>query len=155
MSFIHPTYSPFLSFLCFYHRMSLADYLDLARENKLTELQDMTMLHPEFASMRCPEMDNKTALMLASIKGHEDMVRYLLLHGAVVNAQDNINSTALHYACCWKREAFAQLLIEAGADVTMKDKHVRNLFSGFLLSVSSHLSVTFHACLNTVNASVA
>lgn len=60
----------------------------------------------------------------ACIKDHDELVVFLLGHGANVDARDNRSRTPLHMAC-YSCHAVAQALIEAGADVNAKDIRVR------------------------------
>jgi len=52
-----------------------------------------------------------------------DLVRYLIRHGADVNAEDVQHKTALHYAIQEHRLDTAKLLIENGADLMKKSKY--------------------------------
>ena len=66
--------------------------------------------------------DRSTALIWASEKGHEAVVRLLIDKGADVNAQSNAGLTALLLASRNGHEAVARLLIDKGADVKASDK---------------------------------
>ena len=52
-----------------------------------------------------------------------ELVRYLIRHGADVNAEDVQHKTALHYAIQEHRLDTAKLLIENGADLLKKSKY--------------------------------
>lgn len=58
-------------------------------------------------------------LMLASTKGHFQIVRLLLEDGANINFSDGDGFTALTLACEYKRWDVVQLLAEYGADFTI------------------------------------
>ena len=62
----------------------------------------------------------KTALMLASSKGHPEMVNYLLQNGADVHAKDNNGWTALMRS---NESEIVAILLAAGADVNAKNNN--------------------------------
>ncbi len=72
-----------------------------------------------------------TALHEAAINGHIEIVRMLLTKGAKPNAANGLGQTALMLACncagprktCPWRSDIVRLLIDAGADVNVKDTH--------------------------------
>ncbi len=62
-----------------------------------------------------------TALMAATVKGNNDLVIYLLEHGANPNITDGNGTTALHYAVMFNLEIIASKLIDAGAKSDLED----------------------------------
>ncbi len=66
----------------------------------------------------------RTPLMQAVQSGQNDCVRYLLSVANLrqLNAQDANGDTALMYAARQKRDEIAKLLVERGADATIKSK---------------------------------
>ena len=66
--------------------------------------------------------DASTPLHLSSRKGHVDLVRMLLEHGAGVSAQDKDGWTPLHWALCEGHVNVAWMLVERGADVSVQSK---------------------------------
>ncbi|KAJ6598925.1 ankyrin repeat-containing domain protein [Mycena vulgaris] len=63
----------------------------------------------------------KTALHIAALKGHEELVRMLCDFGADVDLSDNKGNTPLHYASSWGHIPVVQLLIERGCQYTAKN----------------------------------
>jgi hypothetical protein len=64
--------------------------------------------------------DGFTPLMCASLKGHVEVVRCLLDHGAAINLRDDDSQcTALYIACFEGRLPVVRLLVERGADPTL------------------------------------
>ena len=64
--------------------------------------------------------EGKTALMLASKGGHEDIVHSLLSVGANVNIQDNKGWTALMIASAHNRISIIRMLLQANANPHLK-----------------------------------
>ncbi len=62
-----------------------------------------------------------TLLHFAVIHNNQQMVAYLLAHGAHVNSIDMGGETPLHYAARYKRHEIAKLLLDNGADRTIQD----------------------------------
>ncbi|KAJ7179007.1 ankyrin repeat-containing domain protein [Mycena filopes] len=63
----------------------------------------------------------KTALHIAALKGHEELVRMLCDFGADVDLSDNKGNTPLHYASSWGHIPIVQLLIERGCQFAAKN----------------------------------
>ncbi|KAJ7498782.1 ankyrin repeat-containing domain protein [Mycena latifolia] len=63
----------------------------------------------------------KTALHIAALKGHEELVRMLCDFGADVDLSDNKGNTPLHYASSWGHIPIVQLLIERGCQYLAKN----------------------------------
>ncbi|UCF14177.1 MAG: ankyrin repeat domain-containing protein, partial [Phycisphaerales bacterium] len=62
-----------------------------------------------------------TALHAAAGRGHTEIARLLIAHGAEVNAKAEIGWTPLHYAALYGRTKTAELLIAKGADVNVEN----------------------------------
>ena len=64
-----------------------------------------------------------TPLHYASFRGHKELAKLLIDHGANPNAADTrVGRTPLHFAVNSRRKETAQLLIEHGADINKTDK---------------------------------
>ncbi len=66
--------------------------------------------------MNCRNEQRKTPLHLAAANGHVSVARYLIEHGARVNAQDNTGCTPLHYAVSRKHRPLVEFLLGCRAD---------------------------------------
>lgn len=77
-----------------------------------------------------------TALQLASIRGCFDIVKFLVNHGANINAQANIDTrdTALQDALRRKHYKIAKFLIDNGADPYLENSNGRNLMMNLSLA---------------------
>ena len=71
--------------------------------------------HPRDVNSRC--LDNKTALSIASQKGHSKVARVLLEHGVDTELRDEIGWTPLQQASDKGHTEVVQLLLEFEADV--------------------------------------
>lgn len=75
-------------------------------------------------------------LFRAMTEGDCQLVKELILHGADINARDNVGSTLLHYAVKYKDIAFIEWLLAHGADVAIKnDAGYTPFFSRFFLKL--------------------
>jgi len=73
-----------------------------------------------------PDWNGGTALISATALGHEGCVHLLLAAEAIeVNAKENGDWTALHYAAAHGNLAIAKRLLEGGADPTLRAKDGR------------------------------
>jgi ankyrin repeat protein len=85
------------------------------------------MLLDKGADVKMKDNHGRTALINAIINDYESpmMVKYLIDAGADVNAKDNSTYTPLMWAAIKNRGKTLQLLINCGADLTIKDKRGR------------------------------
>ncbi|KAK2466306.1 hypothetical protein APHAL10511_001948 [Amanita phalloides] len=88
-------------------------------------------------------MQGRTALHLAALKGNEVLARMFCDLGADVNLSDNCGNTPLHYASSWGHIAIVQLLIERGCLYSVKNN------SGFTASDYAYSYSTQDTLQNT------
>ena len=62
-----------------------------------------------------------TPLMEATRLNRKDLVELLIQKGVLLNKTDLFNNTALHYAALQKDSLIFDILIKAGADITIRD----------------------------------
>ncbi|ORY46279.1 ankyrin repeat protein, partial [Neocallimastix californiae] len=67
------------------------------------------------------DAEKKTALMLASLHNHEDVVRYLISRGADVNALDHRLNTSLMLVAEVGNDIIANLLVRNRANINAKN----------------------------------
>ena len=67
----------------------------------------------------------RTALTLSAEKGHDSLVRSLILQGVNVNYQDDSGRSALHFAASSNHIQCGILLVEAGADLGLENRDSR------------------------------
>ncbi|KAF4602092.1 hypothetical protein EYR40_005294 [Pleurotus pulmonarius] len=66
-------------------------------------------------------VSGRTALHIAALKGHEEMVRMFCDLGADFDLSDNSGNTPLHYASSWGHIPVVQLLIERGCQYAARN----------------------------------
>lgn len=72
--------------------------------------------------MRKPDDQNITVLHWAAINNRKDLVKYYLSAGAIIDAiGGDLNSTPLHWAVRQGHQSMVALLIEKGADPSIRD----------------------------------
>ncbi|XP_026193215.1 tankyrase-2-like [Cyclospora cayetanensis] len=90
-----------------------------ARDGKVRDCKELMKLLPSLDFAEPPYF--RTALWHAACRGHEEVARLLLDHGASANHQDIRGSTALHEASVHGHRQITELLIERGASVDVPD----------------------------------
>ncbi|KAH8105924.1 ankyrin repeat-containing domain protein [Cristinia sonorae] len=66
-------------------------------------------------------VQGRTALHVAALKGNEELVRMLCDFGADIDLADDEGNTALHYASAWGHIPIVQLLIERGCQYSVRN----------------------------------
>jgi uncharacterized protein len=84
--------------------------------------------------------DGYTPLMLASMKGHVEVVRCLLDKGAAMNEGEGDGQTALYKACSEGHLPVVRLLVERGADPSIVD-NVKAWTPLIIASIQGHVEV--------------
>lgn len=77
----------------------------------------------KFDNLDQTDRDGRTLLMNAACYGRVEIVKYLINHGANVNAKDNAGLTALHFAVKDANKGIITLLLDAGADVNCRNNY--------------------------------
>ncbi len=67
----------------------------------------------------------QTAVHLAAVNGHDDLLGHLIALGAGINAQDNAGNTPLHLAVRGGSDMCIRVLRSRGADPTIRNKEGR------------------------------
>ncbi len=97
-------------------------FLDCVHENNAELLQIFldTPLVQNFINVR---RNSVTALMSASIQGHNEIIKMLLDAGCDKDAMDKYGDTALMFASINGNYETVKLLLEAGCDKDVKNHH--------------------------------
>lgn len=90
-----------------------------AKRGDLAAVQNLLEKNPKL--VKAKDIQGATALHKAVEEGHLELAVYLLAHGARVNARALSDGTPLHVA---PNAQLAQLLLDHGASLTLKDKKV-------------------------------
>jgi len=88
-------------------------------------------------------VQGKTALHAAALKGNEGLVRMLCEMGADYDLPDNLGNTPLHYASAWNHIQVIQLLIERGCQYNARNH------DGFTASDFAYSHSTMHVLQDT------
>ena len=105
--------------------MSETHYLhEVARDGKLEKVKAWINYNPDLVFSR--KSDGSTPLHWAATGGHKDVVMFLLVNGAEVNARSDNGDTALHNAR--DHEQVAELLLAHGAEVDAKNNKGKTPF---------------------------
>lgn len=91
-----------------------------AEKGRLLELVGLIAIDPSVVNFK--DDDNYTPLHRASYGGHKDCVKYLLKHGANIEAKTTDEWTPLHCAVRWNNVEVAEYLIKQGADINAKSE---------------------------------
>lgn len=97
----------------------------------------LVISHSQNVKSRC--LDTKTALSVASQKGHSKVARFLLEHGADMEIRDSVGWSPLRQASSEGHVEVIQLLLEFGADAEAKNQYNNNAL--MFASARGHLGV--------------
>lgn len=100
---------------------SLKEEIPLINAVRAGNAKQVKKLIKSGADVNAKDDEGKTALMWASMYGHNDMIKFLIKNGADVNAKDNNGNTALMFASKYGHDDIVKLLTEAGADANIKN----------------------------------
>jgi ankyrin repeat protein len=96
----------------------------------LGDMQDVEYIIEKSEVNAC-SMNGSTPLLLASIKGHVQVMKLLLKHGAKTDVKTHSGNTPLLVACMYGHNEAVQLLLENGANRLDK-----NFFGGTTFSLA-------------------
>jgi uncharacterized protein len=113
------------------------DIWQAAREGDVGEVEGLVGQDPGLLNSKGTH--GFTPLMIASFKGHVEVVRWLVDHGAAIDERDEDGATALYMACSKAQLPVVRLLVERGADSTSIAQHGVTPF--FTASIKGHLEV--------------
>eukprot|EP01042_Synura_sphagnicola_P001333 gene1333-1511_t len=80
------------------------------------------LLEANWTSVDELDENGRTALMWATLKGHEETMIMLLDNGAAIDIQDEGGLTALMFSCGVANINVTRLLLDRGANIRIKDK---------------------------------
>ncbi|KAJ5889949.1 hypothetical protein N7504_010759, partial [Penicillium tannophilum] len=84
------------------------------------------LLDKDERSVNLTDTTGSYPLTWASLKGHYDVVRLMITHGADINAQGGDYGSALIAACSEGHDKVAQVLLERGADLNAQGRYYGN-----------------------------
>lgn len=82
------------------------------------------------------------------IDGKADMVKFLVEHGADINAQDNEGWTPLHAAACCGNLAIVKYLCQKGADLSIVNRFLM-LFNLFFIYLEISMNYMYIGIIST------
>jgi hypothetical protein len=117
------------------------------------KLDDVTQYLGSGVSADCELLNNTSALIFASMHGHNDIAEALLERGADVNKPGKGGYTALHWASQKGNESLIELLLNKGANINLENeehetpkelanKSGQSIFSIFMRVIKKVLGIT-------------
>ena len=85
---------------------------EAAKAGDLEKVRTLLRANPDLVFSK--DDDGETPLTLAAYEGHKDMVEFLLVHKAEVNAEDIKGQTPLHQAAKYGHKDVVKLLRQHG-----------------------------------------
>jgi ankyrin repeat protein len=97
---------------------------DWAKENVLDRIKSNShLIHPSLVDDQVSFSNEGMSLLhWVADRGHLEIAKFLLSIHCPVNAQDHEGNTPLHYAAISGHESMVTLLVEHGADSTIKNR---------------------------------
>jgi hypothetical protein len=102
------------------HLKKLFSLICYATQGQVDKLESMYQQYPDI-NVSDPDYDGRTALHLAAEEGHFDVVKWLVEHGANVNATDKFANTVLRGAVRNNQNHIGQYLREHGAKLKIDE----------------------------------
>src|SRR2546423_685359 len=90
---------------------------DAVRKGDVAKVKQLLAAAPDLANSREATVERLCPLHLAAADGDDDMVLFLLAHGARVDEMTEVGSTPLYWAVCNGHRRTAGLLLARGANV--------------------------------------
>ena len=115
------------------------EFIDAAKNGDLDTIK--RLLEINHVDVNCQNSYGITALLMASITGHHDVVDFLAGNGAYINAMDNRGSTALIYASQNGHFKVVERLAKRGAYINMTEKRPPEKTALMKASENGHLDV--------------
>lgn len=114
---------------------------DAALEGDLDAIR--AIVEADASQLTAQDVRNDTAIHIATINGHTELVRYLLEAGTPVDIGDNENTSPLGCAAIYGHREIAELLLDHGADVNLPDDNGNTPLRWAVYNVQSELASLF------------
>lgn len=99
---------------------SCEDLRSVAASGLVSEVESILQTEPDL--VKCRGLRGFTPLHTAADKDQTEVVRFLIAHGAEINARTDAGDTPLHWAAFDDRMNAAKLLLAEGAEINPRDK---------------------------------
>ena len=97
------------------------NFLHQAIRMKNKEIFDMLLTLNDSVNINCPDIYQRTPLILATIESDYEMVKDLIKVGALIDKTDEEQNTALHYAIMQQNSPITELIVVNCANVHIKN----------------------------------